>query len=136
MASTYALEIVTPDRKFFEDQVEMLITRTSQGDIGILKGHENMVAPLAVGAIKIKQNDDYKTAACTGGFMTVSGDKVTLITDAAEWAEEIDVERAVAAMERAKERLAQTHDKNIDMDRAKIALAKALNRLRVTGKEL
>lgn len=136
MASTYALEIVTPDRKFFDDQVEMLITRTSQGDIGILKGHENMVAPLAVGAIQIKQNDEFKVAACTGGFMTVSGDKVTLITDAAEWAEEIDVERAVAAMERAKARIADTHDKHIDMDRAKIALAKALNRLRVTGKEL
>lgn len=136
MAATYALEIVTPDRKFFEDQVEMLITRTSQGDIGILKGHEPMVAPLAVGAIKIKQDDNFKVAACSGGFMTVSKDKVTLITDAAEWAEEIDVERALAAMERAKVRMASTQDKNLDIDRARIALAKAMNRLRVTGKEL
>ncbi len=136
MASTYVLEIVTPDRKFFEDDVEMLITRTSQGDIGILKGHENMVAPLAVGAIRIKQNDEFKVAACSGGFMTVSKDKVTLITDAAEWAEEIDVDRALAAMERAKERLAQTTSKDVDVDRAKIALHKAINRLRVTGKEV
>lgn len=136
MASTYALEIVTPDRKFFNGQVEMLITRTSQGDIGILKGHENMVAPLAIGSIQIKQDDAFRVAACTGGFMTVSGDKVTLITDAAEWAEEINVERAVAAMERAKARLADSRDKNTDLDRAKIALAKALNRLRATGKEL
>lgn len=136
MASTYALEIVTPDRKFFEEEVEMLITRTSQGDIGILKGHENMVAPLAVGAIRIKQNDEFKIAACSGGFMTVTKDKVTLITDAAEWAEEIDIDRALAAMERAKERLAQTMSKDIDLDRARVALHKAINRLRVTGREV
>lgn len=135
MASTYALEIVTPDRMFFHEEVEMLIIRTSQGDIGILKGHENMVAPLAVGAIQIKQNDEFRTAACSGGFMTVSQTKVTLITDAAEWAEEIDVDRALAAMERAKERLLEK-SKSTDLARAEVALKKAINRLRLTGKEL
>lgn len=135
MASTYLLEIVTPDRMFFVDQVEMLITRTSQGDIGILKGHENMVAPLSVGAIKIKRNDEFQVAACSGGFMTVSQTKVTLITDAAEWADEIDVERALAAMARAKERLAEK-SKSTDLLRAEIALKKAINRLRLAGHEV
>lgn len=135
MASTYALEIVTPDHKFFVGQVEMLITRTSQGDIGILKGHENMVAPLAVGSIQIKQDEVFKNASCSGGFMTVTPTKVTLITDAAEWAEEIDVERALAAMERAKERIAEKA-KSTDVARAEIALAKALNRLTIAGKEV
>lgn len=134
MASTYDLEIVTPDRMFFNDQVEMLITRTSQGDIGILKGHENMVAPLSVGAIQIKKNDEFETAACSGGFMVVSETKVTLITDSAEWVKEIDIDRALAAMERAKQRLAE-NNKNTDVARAEIALKKALNRLKVAGKE-
>ncbi len=135
MAATFALEIVTPERYFFDGQVEMLITRTSQGDIGILKGHENMVAPLAVGEIKIKQGEDFRSAACSGGFMTVTQHKVTLITDAAEWAEDIDTERAMAAVDRAKARLEQK-DKHTDLARAEIALKKAINRLRVTGKEL
>ena len=135
MASTYELEIVTPDRMFFKDQVEMLITRTSQGDIGILKGHEHMVAPLSVGSIQIKRNEDFVNAACAGGFMTVSDTKVTLITDAAEWVEEIDVERAMAAMERAKARIAEKA-KTTDLARAEIALKKALNRLRLSGKEV
>lgn len=135
MASTYLLEIVTPDKMFFVDQVEMLITRTSQGDIGILKGHENMVAPLSVGAIKIKRNDEFQVAACSGGFMTVSQTKVTLITDAAEWTEEIDVERALAAMARAKERLAEK-SKSTDLARAEIALKKAINRLRLAGHDV
>lgn len=135
MAATFALEIVTPERYFFDGQVEMLITRTSQGDIGILKGHENMVAPLAVGEIRIKQGEEFKSAACSGGFMTVTQEKVTLITDAAEWAEDLDIERAMAAMERAKVRLEQK-DKHTDLARAEVALKKALNRLRVTGKEL
>ncbi len=134
MASTYALEIVTPDRMFFNDQVEMLITRTSQGDIGILKGHENMVAPLSVGSIQIKKNDEFETASCSGGFMVVSESKVTLITDAAEWVGEIDIERAMAAMERAKARLAE-NAKHTDLARAEIALKRAFNRLKMAGKE-
>lgn len=134
MAATYQLEIVTPERYFYDGQVEMLITRTSQGDIGILKGHENMVAPLAVGEIKIKVGEEFKSAACSGGFMTVTQQKVTLITDAAEWAESIDVERAIAAMERAKARI-EAKEKQVDLARAEIALKKAINRLRVTGKD-
>lgn len=135
MASTFLLEIVTPDKKFFEGQVEMLITRTSQGDIGILKGHENMVAPLSVGIIKIKRGEEFTDAACSGGFMTVSQSRVTLITDSAEWATEIDADRAFAAMERAKAMLAQP-SKGLDVERAEIALKKALNRLSLTDRAL
>lgn len=135
MALTYALEIVTPDKKFFDGKAEMLITRTSQGDIGILRNHEDMVAPLSVGVIRIKNGDEFKDAACSGGFMTVSSTKVTLITDAAEWAEEIDVERAKDALERAKARIAEK-DKSTDLARAEVALKKALNRLNVAGKDV
>ncbi len=135
MASTFQLEIVTPDRKFFEDEVDMAIVRTSVGDIGILKGHMATVAPLEIGVIKIKKNGKMKEATCAGGFVSIDEDKTTIITDSAEWPEEIDVARAKAAVKRAKERL-EKKSEDIDVARAKIALYKALNRLRIKGEEV
>lgn len=134
MASTFELEIVTPDRKFFEGSVEMVIVRTIEGDLGIRKEHISLVSPLAIGAIKIKQNGEVHEAACAGGFVRVGQDKTIIITDFAEFEEEIDVERAQRAAERAKERLQQP-SANIDVARAQIALEKALNRLRVAQKQ-
>lgn len=133
MASTFQLEIVTPDRKFYEDQVDMVIVRTTEGDLGIMKNHMSLVSPLAIGAIKIKKNGEYREAACAGGFIQVKQDKTTIITDSAEWPEEIDVERAKKAAERAEERL-RTKTAEIDLIRAQAALERALNRLRVAKK--
>ncbi|WIF96067.1 F0F1 ATP synthase subunit epsilon [Caminicella sporogenes] len=130
MASTFQLEIVTPDRKFFEGEVNMVTVRTSEGDIGILKDHMPTVAPLSIGVIRIRQDGQLKQATCAGGFVSVDENKTTIITDAAEWPEEIDVARAEAAAKRAEERL-KMKSPEIDIVRAKIALNKALNRLRV-----
>ncbi|KXG76266.1 F0F1 ATP synthase subunit epsilon [Thermotalea metallivorans] len=133
MASTFQLEIVTPDRKFYEDQVDMVIVRSTEGDLGIMKNHMSLVSPLAIGVIKIKKNGEYREAACAGGFIQVKQDKTTIITDSAEWPEEIDVERAKKAAERAEERL-KTKTAEIDLIRAQAALERALNRLRVAKK--
>lgn len=133
MASLYNLEIVTPDCKFFEGQTEMCIVRTTEGDIGILYDHEPLVAPVSIGKIRIRKDGEFVSAACAGGFLTVDEDRVVIVTDAAEWADEIDIDRAKDAYERAKERINKGNDKEIDVARAHASLTKAINRLRVAG---
>ncbi len=134
MASTFHLEIVTPDRKFYEDEVNMAIVRTTEGDVGILRDHVPTVSPLSIGVIKIKKDNKILTATCAGGFVSIDEDKAIIITDAAEWPEEIDIQRAEAAMKRAEERI---NEKSSDSDvfRAQMALNKAINRLRVSKGE-
>jgi F-type H+-transporting ATPase subunit epsilon len=136
MAGSFQLDIVTPDRKFFEGEVEMVIVRTAEGDVGVLKDHEPLVAPVAIGAIRIKKSGDkFEEAACSGGFMTVTEGKTTILTDAAEWAHEIDIERAKRAKYRAEELLAKGAEREIDVVRARGSLTRAMNRLRVAGSE-
>ncbi len=130
----FHLEIVTPDKHFFEDDVLMVIIRTTEGDIGILKDHEPIVTPVSVGELKIKlENNEEKIAACAGGFLTIDEDRVIVITDSAEWGEEIDIKRAEEAEKRAKERLESKYE-DIDFLRAKIALKKAANRINIYKK--
>lgn len=133
MQSGFKLEIVTPDKSFFDEEIEMAIVRTSEGDIGILKDHEPLVAPLAIGSIRIKRDGTFKEAACSSGFITVDEEKVMVITDSAEWADEIDIFRANEAADRARRRLESKQD-DIDALRAKISLQKAMNRIRIHGK--
>jgi F-type H+-transporting ATPase subunit epsilon len=133
MKSAYRLEVVTPDKNFFDEQVEMTIVRTTEGDIGILKDHEHVVAPVSVGAIRIKVNGEFKEAACAGGFLTVDDEKVIIITDAAEWSHEIDIDRAKESADRAARRLDEKQGE-LDVLRAKVSLERAMNRIRVSGK--
>ena len=130
MASKFLLEIVTPDRVFFEEEVEMVIVRTNEGDQGILRDHMKMVSEVAVGRIKIKKDGQISEAAIAGGFIKVDLDKTTILTDAAEWPDEIDPKRAMAAKQRAEERLKNRRD-GINVYRAEVALNKALNRIQV-----
>lgn len=135
MASLFKLDIVTPDKQFFQDEVEMVIVRTTEGDIGVLDDHEPLVAPVSIGMIRIKKDGEYKAAACAGGFINVDETGTTIITDSAEWAHEIDVERAKSAKVRAEERLKET-SKETDVLRAKVSLNRAVNRLHVADKSM
>lgn len=135
MSSKFLLEVVTPDKNFFEGEVEMAIVRTTEGDVGILKDHEPIVAPVSVGAIRIKQEGVFKYAACAGGFLTVDEEKVIVITDAAEWGEEIDVNRAQDAADRAARRLDE-RQAELDVLRAKVSMERAMNRIRVSKNTL
>ena len=132
MASTFDVEIVTPDKKFFEGTAEMVIVRTVEGDLAVLKNHENYVAPLDVGVVKIKNNNEFKIAAIAGGFIQVDKEKTTIITDSAEWPEEIDVERARKAKEKAETKLKNrdSHDFAVN----EIQLKKAINRIGIVSK--
>ena len=134
MGKKFNLEVVTPDRIFFGDETEMVIVRTTEGDFGILHDHEPLVAPLRIGSIRVKQeNGAFRWAACTEGFAIVNDEKVTVITDSAEWADEIDIDRAQKAKERAEHRLHihKVENKDVDVARAKAALERAINRMRL-----
>lgn len=134
MANLLRLEIVTPDRSFFSGEVEMVIARTTEGDIGVLYDHEPLVSPLAVGAVRIKQEGKFRAAACAGGFISIDEDHATIITDSAEWSDEIDVDRAMTAKERAEKIIASEEAKEMDVMRAKTSLSRAMNRIRISEK--
>lgn len=133
MASTFRLQIVTPDRMFYDEEVEMIIARTVDGDVGILANHALLVSPLSIGKIRVKKDGKFKEAAISEGFVQVEEDYTRVLTDSAEWPEEIDIERAEAAKQRAEERL-KTDRSNIDVMRAEAALQRATNRLTVAGR--
>jgi F-type H+-transporting ATPase subunit epsilon len=126
--SKMQLDIVTPERKLYSEEVEMVITRAAKGDIGILPQHAPLVSPLAATVVRIKKEGIEEKVAVSGGFLEVRPDKVTILADAAEFPHEIDVARAKRAKARAKQRLAEGEEDTI---RAEAALVRAVNRLRV-----
>lgn len=130
MASTIRLEIVTPDRSVFDQDINMVIARATDGDIGILPGHAPLIAGLAIAPLRIKTEDGEQQIAVSGGFIEVRPEKITLLAATAETAEEIDIKRAAEAKERAERRL-KSGDAEIDFTRAEIALKRALVRLQV-----
>ncbi|MCX7842466.1 MAG: F0F1 ATP synthase subunit epsilon [Clostridia bacterium] len=132
MAETFELEIVTPDRKFFNDQVEMVILRTPEGEMGIMQGHIPMVVAVDIGPIRIKKDGEWREAVISEGFMEIKQEKTVILADTAEWPEEIDINRARAARERAQERL-QSKLSYIEYVRSQTALSRALARLKVSG---
>ena len=124
----FKVKIICPDRVFYEGEAEMIEFTASEGDIGVYKNHIPMTTAIKPGIVKITDYKGGKTAAVHAGFAEILGDQVTILAEIAEWPDEIDVNRAQKAKERAEERLAnKTAD--IDVARAEIALRKALVRL-------
>ncbi len=126
------LRIVTPVRELYDEDAEMVIMRSSVGDIGILQGHQPLTTTLDYGILRIINGDDEIRATIFGGFASVDERGLTVLSDAAEWPDEIDMERAVAAKERAQSRI-QSNDDSIDIVRAELALRRAL--IRIEAKE-
>ena len=129
--SNFHLDIVTPDNPFFSDEVEMVIVRGIDGDLAILKGRAPITTPLRIGKVRVFQDGKERVAAISDGYVSVQNNKVTIITESAEWPDEIDIERAKAAKERAEKRLKDRRD-NIDVRRAELALHRAINRIEVS----
>lgn len=128
---TVAVSIVTPDGPVYESDVEMVSTKAVTGELGVMPGHVPMVAPLDIGAVRLQKGGNTDLVAVSGGFLEVRPDKVTILAQTAEKAEEIDIDRAIAAKQRAEERLRQQAQGNIDFKRAELALKRALNRISV-----
>lgn len=129
MARKIRLDIVTPERVAFSAEVNMVIARSSAGDIGILPGHAPLIAGLEIAPLRLMTDEGEAQIALSGGFIEVQPEKVTLLANSAELAEEIDIERAEAAKKRAEGWLKGSEE--FDAKRAEIALRRAVVRLRV-----
>ncbi len=123
------LRIVTPSGELYNGNASMVIMRGSNGDIGVLKGHQPLTTTLDYGLLKIKTENKELVSTLFGGFVDVQPECVTILTDSAEWVDSIDIERAEAAKERAEERLKKNNSSNIDVARAELALKRAMIRL-------
>lgn len=126
----FQVKIITPDRVFYTGEAEMIEFMTSSGQIGVYKKHIPLTTILAPGAVMIHEEGGEKVAAVHAGFAEVLPDQVTLLAEVAEWASEIDIDRAEAAKQRAEERL-QAKAADLDIARAEFALRRALTRIDV-----
>lgn len=127
------LDIVTAEQAVYSEEVEMVIAPGVEGQLGILPHHIPLMTTLQAGELRIKKGGEEISLAISGGFLEVRPDRVVILADAAERAEEIDVARAEAAKRRAQERLAERHVYQIDGARAEVALRRSLARLKVAA---
>jgi F-type H+-transporting ATPase subunit epsilon len=130
MTNTFQLEIVTPAKLVVKDAAEEAQIPGSSGYLGILPGHAPLITELGVGAITYQAGGETHTLSVAWGFAEVLPDKVTILAEAAEHPQEIDVERAQKARARAEERL-KSNDPQVDYTRAEDALQRAETRLNV-----
>jgi F-type H+-transporting ATPase subunit epsilon len=126
------LEVITPERMVYEDDVDMVVAPATEGYVGILPHHVPLFTTLGPGEFKVKKGGVEEVLAVFGGFMDVRSDRVVVLTDAAEPAEEIDATRAQQARERAQQVLAAGPASAADEQRARAELQRALVRLRVS----
>ena len=130
--NSFPLKIVTPDGLKFDGQAQELIVRTTTGDLGILAGHTNCVAPLGMGQALIVAEGQKRYGACIGGMVSVVDGQVSLVPTTFEWAEEIDVQRAARAEERAQAVLKNKQSTDRDIRLAQAKLKRALVRKSVS----
>ena len=124
----FPLTIVTPDGICFEGQAEELVVRTTTGDMGILAGHINCVAALGMGRATVVQEGKKKYGACIGGMVCVMDGQVRLVPTSFEWSGDIDVKRAEASYQRAKQILDNKASTDTDIRLAEARLRRALVR--------
>ncbi len=126
--NTFSLTIVTPDGVQFDGQAEELVVRTTTGDMGIMAGHINCVAPLGMGMATVLAEGQKRFGACIGGMVSVLNGQVRLVPTTFEWSDKIDLSRAKASGERAKTVLTDKTSTNTDLRLAEARLKRALIR--------
>lgn len=132
--ATYHLQIVTPDRKVFDGEAAKLSMRTVGGDVCILAHHIDYAAPLGTGEARVTDADGTtRSAACSGGMLSVSGGEVRVITTTFEWADEIDRVRAEHARNEAQARLEKLNRDDKEYAIVEAKLKRALVRMNVKG---
>ena len=127
---TFKIKIITPERAFYEGEAVMAEFNTSEGEIGIYANHIPMTVILKPGVLTLTEENSVKKAALHTGFAEILQDSITILAEDAEWPDEIDVERARRAKERAEERI-QSHAGDVDVARAQLALRRSLVRMKV-----
>ena len=128
------VDIITPDRRVYSEAAKAIRAPGYEGYFGVLPGHTPFVVVLKIGEIKVEENGKTIYFSTSGGFAEVFPDKVSILAETAEAAQSVDLKRAEAAKERAEKRL-QEGRKSWDVDRARAALARAINRIAVAGKK-
>lgn len=126
----FHIEIVTPDGLAYEGMIESLLVNTSEGTVEFLAGHIDYVTALGIGKIRIKENGKDRFASVSGGFVTVSQSEVKLVAITFEFAENIDIDRAKLAKQRATDVIATSKDSKA-VEIAKLKLQRALSRIKV-----
>ena len=126
----FKLRIITPDRVFYEGNIEMVEFNTTEGEIGILPGHIPMTVVIKPGILTVTEENETREAALHSGFVEILPEGVTILAEAVEWPEEIDEERAAAAKKRAEERI-HGRTSETDIARAETALQRAMARINV-----
>ena len=135
MAGNIKLEIVTPDKAVVNEEVQIVMAPGSLGEFGVLIGHTPFLTTLKTGIIRYTDaQGSERYVFVNGGFAEALPDKVTVLAESAEKRNELDLERAKAALERAEKRLAEDRSReNIDFNRAKASLERATVRIRLGG---
>jgi len=137
MAGNIKLEIVTPDKAVVSEDVQIVMAPGTLGEFGVLIGHTPFLTTLKVGMVRYTDTDGKEHRVfVSGGFAEALPDKVTILAESAERRRDIDLERARAALDRAKKRMEEAAQKDkVEYARARAALERALHRLRAAGKE-
>lgn len=127
---SFQLRIITPDRVFYEGEVDMVEFNTTEGEIGVLPGHIPLTVIIKPGILNIYEAEGEKHAALHSGFVEILPERITILAEIVEWPEEIDENRAEAALHRAEERL-RSRTPETDVARAETALLRAMARINV-----
>jgi F-type H+-transporting ATPase subunit epsilon len=125
------LEIVTPERLAYEDDVDMVMCPGIEGELGVLPHHAPLLTTLGVGELRIRKGGDEESFAIAGGFLQIRPDKVVVMAETADLASEIDLEAAERARREAEQALSEGFSEPADLARARAALERALLRIRV-----
>lgn len=131
MAATFHLQIITPERVFLDEAVEMITVQATDGSMGIAPGHAPVIISMEEGEVAIRRNGVWRTAAASDGTATVTPDQVFIMLQTVEWPEEIDARRAQEAEEEAREIMRQKNSMQ-EYVMAKSMLSRAMVRLRVS----
>ncbi|HWQ89548.1 MAG TPA: F0F1 ATP synthase subunit epsilon [Desulfitobacteriaceae bacterium] len=134
MADTFQLRVVTPEGQILQEDVEFVLVPGENGELGFLPNHSPLIAGLNPGVLRYNISGSKKKIALSGGFVEVADNQTTVLADTAEQGELIDLERAVAAKERAEKRLS-LRTLEIDVRRAEFALRRALARIAAAEKQ-
>jgi F-type H+-transporting ATPase subunit epsilon len=132
--NTLHVEIVTPYELFFDGPVEMVIVTGKDGEIGVMPGHTPLIVALVPGELRLKINQQWRVAAATNGYAEISPEQTTIVVNAAEWPEQIDVQRAERALERAENRVKDPNLSSLEKTHARHSASRAKARLKVAKK--
>ena len=128
------LDIVTAERMVYSEDVDAVIAPGVEGQLGILPHHTPLMTALQAGELRVKKGDEEISLAISGGFLEVRPDRIVVLADAAERAEEIDIARAEEAKRRAEQRLVERRAAGVDESRARASLLRSMARLKIAEK--